>query len=262
MHLYALNKSGELVSALYANRQENFECLECGGVVRRRAGLHRHAHFFHLKDASSCSLHGKGMAHIQIQAYLQKQIPQGDSALEHRFSHIGRIADCVWFSEKLVFEVQCSPISREEVLNRMRDYRSIGYETVWILHDRLYNKKNLREAEEALKSTRYYFSNMDEEGKGVIYDQFDFKKGNKRLIKLPPLPIAISSPKTAKFLYFSGDLHDLHINRFSEEYLKRISEIQKNFSPSLFERGRQGLDFWFLRPYRLLHQMLLEQACR
>lgn len=262
MQLYALNQKGELVFAGQANKSEDLQCLECGEIVRRRAGLHRQTHFFHLRGSSSCALNGKGMAHLQIQNYLQKQLPQGDTALEQRFPDIGRIADLVWFSKKLVFEVQCSPISQEEILNRIQDYRSIGFETVWILHDRLYNQKRLKEAEQALKSRLYYFSNIDEEGRGIIYDQFDISKNGRRLAKLPPLPIKVTEPQKASQLYFTGDLYDLNSRAFSPEYLQNIAYMQKKFHTPLSKQLLFWLKQGLIRPYNLVLQMLLERTCR
>ena len=88
-------------------------------------------------------------SHLAIQKVLSKSLP--GSRLEHRFPSIGRVADVVYFPKKIIFEVQCSPISLKEVQKRNRDYLSLGFTVIWILHDRHYNKKTLSLAERACR---------------------------------------------------------------------------------------------------------------
>ena len=140
MQLFALDENDQLVPAQRAVRQRTYICLECGKNVRLRGGVHRQIHYYHIEPIRSCKLAGKSLIHLNVQFYMQSILPQGDSALEHRFPRIRRIADVVWISQKIVFEIQVSLITAEEVLQRNRDYLSQGYRVVWILHEKRYNK--------------------------------------------------------------------------------------------------------------------------
>ena len=89
----------------------------------------------------------------------------------------------------------------EEVQARNRDYLSVGYEVIWILHEKRFNKQNLSAAELFLRSHPCYFTNIDKKGKGEIYDQFEVLKSSSRLFKGPALSISITQisrlPETA-----------------------------------------------------------------
>jgi hypothetical protein len=59
--------------------------------------------------------------------FLQKERP---------FPDLCRIADLVWEERKLIFEIQCSPILRQEAEKRVRDYAMKGYTVIWLVIDR------------------------------------------------------------------------------------------------------------------------------
>lgn len=234
MQLSALLE-GKKVDIKDARKGENYLCPECGSTVRPRKGVYRIAHFFHLEKAS-CSLREKSAEHIQTQLYIKKAIE--DVFLEKPFPSIGRIADAAWEKEKIIFEVQCSAISLKEMWQRCEDYGSIGYTTVWILHDARFNKKTLCQAEYFIKSSKTaYFTDIDKEGRGVIYDQFErlscqkkrLFKGEKRAVdirfakRIPPqqdIPEEWAA-RSAFGLYFPGDLYSYYLQ--NKEFLNKNS---------------------------------------
>lgn len=73
--------------------------------------------------------------------------------------------------KKIVFEIQCSSISQQELEKRTQDYLSIGYRPVWILHDRIFNKKILTPQETFLLNHPHYFTNTERLSPVFIYDQ-------------------------------------------------------------------------------------------
>jgi len=170
VQLYAYSLNGQVVSAADAKRYTDYNCLECGQTVRMRGGLKRKAHFFHLQPPSTCRQHAKSMTHLQAQLALLKCLPPGAAELEARFDKIDRIADVAWHAEKIVFEVQCSAISAQEVAARNRDYGSTGYDVVWFLHDRRFGRFRPSEAEIFLENSPHYYTNMDDKGAGYFYD--------------------------------------------------------------------------------------------
>lgn len=291
MQLYALDKNLIPIFAEKAGRQVNYTCAECHSTVRLRGGVHRQKHFYHLEPKRKCRLNGKGMIHLQSQLYLLNVLTEDEAQLEVRFTEINRIADVVWKSEKIVFEIQYSSISAEEVLKRNRDYASLGWQVVWILHDHRYNAHRLTAAEVALRSHPYYFTNMNAEGIGIIYDQFDLFHKGKRVSKLGKLPIDIRKKQAVTAdhlerglclvkqrvqswpLYFQGDLiqialslKDLKLSQYMKEALQKEAQHQKmNLSTvdnSLIDWVKWSWVVIVQRPYSLMIQILLERMCR
>lgn len=278
MQLYARAHQGELVAASRASRQCDYVCLECQGIVRVRAGVHRQPHFYHLQLTPRCRQSQKSMEHLQTQSHLQRLIGVEACRLEVPFPTIRRIADAVWEERKLVFEVQVSPISAAEVSERTRDYASQGYQVVWILHERSFNQWRLSAAEQYLLHRPCYYTNIDVEGNGRIYDQYALRIGGILHRRLDPLEVLLHQPKQAPAsidvserlarrlgstpLYFAGDLVDLAISHPQHPYLEQMQQLE------LEMRAHQPLPgetrWWLpiLSGYQVLFRLLLERVCR
>jgi len=188
MQIYAYEAQGNLTHVTSALKGSIYHCPECRSFVRPRGGKFRQLHFYHL-EASSCRLHGKSLTHLHIQYSLQKMLSPEKVILEHRFPKIGRIADVVWPAQKLIFEVQVSPISSQEVADRMRDYQKMGYTVIWILHDRHFNRSYLTPAERYLRVSPHYFTNINAFGKGIFYDQYSSIRYKRRIQRGPRIPL-------------------------------------------------------------------------
>lgn len=283
MQLYAFDIQGKLTSARQATRQTDYRCLECGQAVRLRGGPHRQRHFYHQEPHPFCRQHQKGEVHLQLQSHFFQLLPEGDCQLEQHFPSIGRIADVAWVSEHIVFEIQCSPISAEEILSRNRDYRSIGWEVVWILHDQRYNQYRLSSAEIALKNSPHYFTNMNGQGVGIIYDQFDLCDQGIRLHRLAPLRLDIRERiRNSGFegialsltllkerkewpLFFKGDLIFSFFENSEGEYLQQAKKFEKFFDSSSFKWSHLPFLIWkkgIVIPYQIFFRFLLERMCR
>jgi competence protein CoiA len=185
MQLYALDQ-GKPLFASDAEKGKSYQCPECNAPVRVRGGPSRQIHFYHPVLPKKCRQHEKSQEHIRLQWKLFELFGPSESQIECPFPTIGRIADVVWHPKKLIFEIQCSPIPLEEVQCRILDYNLAGYEVVWILHDKQFNKKNLSAAEHFLRNIPCYFTNIDKTGFGIVYDQFEVIKNYKRMFKGPP----------------------------------------------------------------------------
>jgi competence protein CoiA len=284
MQLYALDDKGETVGARRAERQRDYFCFECGSEVRLRWGSHRQPHFYHISSHAICRQNQKGADHIKIQSYLINQLPWA-SEMECPFPTIRRIADVAWHSQRIVFEIQCSPINRGELLARNRDYLQEGWTVIWILHDKRYNQKRLSDAEMALGTLPKYFTNIDQWGRGIIYDQFDQCVDGQRMKKMAPLPInfgdipqkyseaGISYPlklleeRSGKCLfYFSGDLMSLSVSDPPSGYLTQAKKCETAFNRRILLTRFNSLIKWIwkrgiLLPYRILFTFLMEKAC-
>lgn len=204
MQLFALNESNELVSPLKAIRQKDYTCPECRSRVRVRSGTYRTPHFFHLDEDRECRQNGKSLPHLQTQFRLQQLLPQ--IKLERPFPSISRIADAAWEEEKIVFEVQCSPITAEELKARNRDYASVGWTAIWIFHEDRYNKRRLTAAEWAVRQQAHYFTDIDDEGAGNFYAHFaEFFQGTRKRT-LARKVVSLTTPtRTRQRLHFIDD---------------------------------------------------------
>lgn len=279
MQLVAYRENHTWILAQQAIKGADYRCVECGGVVRKRGGVHRRDHFYHIAPTERCYLSGKSMAHLQVQWAIQQALPAGEAELEKRFEKIDRIADIYWESEKIVFEVQCSPISREEVLARNRDYQSMGCEVVWILHDQRYNKRRMTAAEEALSKAPHYFTNIDAGGEGEIYDQISLVRKGMRVSNFSKFFVALGSPsrggarlerenRISKKLkkgevYFSGDTRDRFLSGEIDE--QKLIDFFEEESAGALEEGILFYLQRFLQSgaglYRSFFQRVLEKIC-
>lgn len=290
MHLLACDQEGRVVSAKEASSKKNYFCLECGASVRRRAGGERIPHFFHFRSSKACHQKGKSLLHLQVQYWIQRQFPFGVIELEHPFSLIQRIGDVVWEAEKLIFEVQCSAISAEEILARQVDYQKVGFTVVWILHDTRYPPFKESRVQQILHSIPHYYTDIDVEGNGGIYDPLMERKekekiASKNIFKLPvdlALPMReaclkkrIVRPESLPAwivhrachwpLHFEGDtLHHLDQTTSSSVRVKELLEreiTQEHFLAFCWKSVVKGVA-WIKNGYQTLLSLFLEMVCR
>jgi competence CoiA-like predicted nuclease len=80
----------------------------------------------------------KSPLHRKIQIFLQKSYGGDDLYLEKKFPSLRRTADIVLMGQKKIIEVQTSLIGIKEMMERERDYRSLGFEVIWLLYDKVF----------------------------------------------------------------------------------------------------------------------------
>jgi len=204
-----------------------------------------------------------------MQLQLQKKMPEIE--LEKPFHSILRIADLCWERHKIVFEIQCSPISIKEAYERKRDYALEGYELIWLLDDKRYNKKILRPSEGFLRGQACYFFSSTT---GLVYDQFELVVERSRLLKGPPLPIDLLTPtpifippgfqilqqqksRLAKYI-FQGDL--LFRSLTNSSYLDKLIAYEETMGTSY--RDHKKKFFWFKKIFLIGLESLLRLICR
>lgn len=181
MALYALDSEG-VISAVEAPDRGFYRCLECGLPVQVRQGRRRR-HFYHIKSAPSCRLYSKSEDHLLLQLQIQSLFPKGEVLVERPFLPISRMADACLERRRIVFEVQCSLLSLAEAETRVRDYASVGFSIVWLLDDRLFNRRVLKPAEEFLRTQLCYYIRFRRTTSSHFYDQFEICSNQKRLRK-------------------------------------------------------------------------------
>lgn len=286
MQLYALDAHNRLVFANQAKKQQDYFCLECRSIIRMRGGMHRQNHFYHVEPARNCRQNGKTVEHIQTQLFIQKQLPEGEAIIEKPFPEINRIADVAWLPQKIIFEIQCSTIPAKEVEQRNADYESLGFQVVWILHDKRFNQWKMSAAELFLQRRPHYFTTMNAKGKGIIYDKYDVVLRGTRKHLLGPYPVEIEKlkpidketighstlPKIVKermahWSYcFANDLSYLCLadkpNDVLTEILKIEAEMHQSHRTTFLNTVKHVFYRLIIRPYKLFFQILLERACR
>lgn len=278
MQLFALD-NGALVFANHATKQKNYLCFECNGIIRLRKGPHRQPHFYHLQPSQDCRLNGKGMVHLQVQMSLLNKLPEGECILEYRFPSIQRIADVAWIPQKIVFEIQYSPITADEISQRNADYHQLGWQVIWIFHDHRYNRSRVSAAEAVLCNQPHYFTNINQDGLGIIYDQLSLVEQGirKYFIRSPEvdlssyqpvekrsdqLPLLLQARLDAWPYCFQGDLVDRHTHSLGLEELSHFNQLATPTGPGQLSRWRAFIAQAIVRPYQLLFQLLLEKQCR
>lgn len=191
MLFYAIGE--KRLSALEAKKGVDYRCPECQGIVRLKGGPFRQNHFFHLSSASSCHLAKKSATHLRLQNKLALLI---NGQIETRFDSIGRIADVYSPSKNLVIEVQCSPISFEEMQSRNQDYQSLGLRVVWVLLNTRFSKKTF--------PFSHYFTNGT-----TFYDRYEKERLPIDFSTEIALPKKLPKIAEKRTLSFFGDLTHL-----------------------------------------------------
>lgn len=231
MALYA-SDGDSYIFARDAAPNGSYSCLECSLPVKPRRSKCRVPHFYHLKKSPQCHLYSKSEDHLILQLQIQKILADETALIEHRLPSIHRIGDLIWEKERIVFEIQCSPISISEAQSRMTDYGKIGYRIVWLLDDRIFNRRFVRPVEQFLRSQSCYFFTFNRSVLSYFYDQMEIVIKNKRLRKGAPLWIDLAKPYAKPFLEWPHNLP----NQIQE----RIVRIDRYFRGDIIYRMFQA----------------------
>lgn len=191
MQRFALSEKGERVSAEEAVSQVNYVCPECLSLVRLKRGEIKVAHFFHLEEGRACRWKTRCQVHTSIQENIAQRL--GNCTVECFFPEISRIADIAYHPSKVVFEIQVSPISAQEVRARTEDYLRIGWHVIWLLHAEQFGRKKACEAEKALQGIPHYFTSFFDKEKLCVWDESSFVYKKKRMWFKPFSRITISN---------------------------------------------------------------------
>ena len=276
MQLFALSNTQPILASS-AKKQADYLCPECQGTVRLRSGPHRQSHFYHPTTNPVCRQSQKSLEHLHSQLKILQLIPDGGGAMERPFPSINRIADCVWETKKIVFEIQCSPIDQEEAKQRCLDYESAGFKVVWVLHEKNFNKKRLSAAEHFLRRRPCYFADISSKGQGMFYDQFEVLLKAKRVFKGPKLPIDFDKPYLFKKevssqvlksrlqpdrLFFQGDLTYRWSKEKDQAQLeKNLLKLENTFLPKKLKIAFPLISKTLRRSYSLLLTHILRKTC-
>lgn len=248
MALYAVDDD-DLIYAGQAEPGKIYWCLDCFGPVKRRRGKSWFPHFYHLKSSPKCRLYSKTEDHLLAQMQLQKLFPEGALQIERPFITINRVADLCWEQEKVVFEIQCSSLTEKEGEMRIRDYKSAGYDVIWLLHDKRYNKQVIRPAEDYLRKQSTYYMTLRRGLNSEYYDQFEVFAEGKRVKKGRQMPIDLRKIRRTPKISFNEELFPKQIIQLNcPRYFigDRTDRALRNYSLSM--QNWRGLEIQLGKP--------------
>lgn len=189
-------------------------------------------YFYHLSKFLESQLYSSNKDYVLAQ--IQKLFNSKKLHLKKSFAQINRVADACLEDKKIVFEIQCSPITESEAAAKIQDYQSLGYEMIWILSDKHYNKRIFKPAEKLLRKYLTYYISIQKEPSYVIYDQFEIISGNRRIKKskrliVDPTKVYINQPSLLEAKSNPKQIRDLKSRFFCEQdraYISKISPLE------------------------------------
>lgn len=262
MQIFAKTKNNEIIHVLEAQKKEDYFCIECFDVLHKRSGALLQDHFYHIKPNLLCRQSNKSQEHLQTQLYIKKLFGPQKCEMEKRFDQVNRIADLYVEPFKLVIEIQYSFITLRELKQRIYDYNKLGINVLWILHDKKFNKKVKTQVEYFLRDKTFFYTNINEQGCGIIYDQYLFMK------KMPVILDQVHiTPKISFFninlirlrkkylpYFFEGDLTAYALKAKNKEVIKKIKKCEDLRSENIFKQA--------LRLLKTYLYLKLEEACK
>lgn len=126
---YALDKSGNRVSAIHADNKQQYYCPVCNGqVIVKNQGKIKSSHFAH-RDSYTCTdtwHYDMSEWHMNMQSYFDEQYREVVCTANGKTHRADILRDGV------VIELQHSAISAEEYCDRNEFYHTLGYKVVWV----------------------------------------------------------------------------------------------------------------------------------
>ncbi|MFA6915995.1 MAG: competence protein CoiA family protein [Parachlamydiales bacterium] len=269
MQIYAFENDDQYINAAWAITGRNYICPECGETLRVRGGARIQRHFYHYKPQKFCNQSGKSETHLMIQLRLLNTLPAGEAKMEVRFPEIGRIADIAWEKERIIFEVQCAPLTPDEALARTHDYNTLDWQVIWILHDNRYLQNVQSSLEAALAHTPHYYTNINARGIGIIYDQVNVWENGRLASSSYPKEISLQNESVLSTpSHHSLRQRTLHWKiKLADDYLSLWHESPQHslwLELDSLRKTRLKNRLWrsLTQPYRLLLGSLLESCCK
>jgi len=199
--IYALNDQNEKINASKAEKGKSYYCpnLECPNrelIIKK--GKIRIPHFAH-RSLRDCSSEPESEEHILCKTYFQTLLNLDKQFVEY-YGIEGVRPDVLY--DQFALEIQCSPITVNEVSRRNNIYEKNGLRAIWIfLEDEFIIKKEnfyrikkpvLRSSFKDIADGNFKIFSFKHEYEAIKVSYTDYagiyfdnksKKGNKRIIK-------------------------------------------------------------------------------
>jgi competence protein CoiA len=137
--LYGKTKQGTIEHAANATKDCNYYCPLCCQKLMLKQGKYKRAHFAHGKI--SCAHKEESYVHYQAKYSLGRAIKDlgMDVQIEPYLKACHQIPD-ILINNKIILEIQCSPITVAQLQTRTGDYNKLGYLVIWIIEDTFEDK--------------------------------------------------------------------------------------------------------------------------
>ena len=262
MQLYAQDQKGTRVFVELAEKAKNYFCRECQKEVRARGGPHIQLHFYHVEKNGLCRQNGKTDQHLLLQKLLNAAYPGSEQ--EFRFPTIGRIADVAHVDKKIIFEVQCSPMTSEEMQQRVQDYGQVGFQVIWILSDSTFLKKKVSAFEMALQDFPHYYAKGQNvyDACGVIHQGMRSGRPVMKNIKIATLAKRSPEESKKKLPQALRRRHAKWEYHFAEDLLEQDEMLFAALVAKEEALAPKKMRFSLLGSIKNLYHALLTQSCR
>lgn len=142
----AKDTCGNVVNSLVElTTKREFWCLSCQERVILKSGPIKVRHFAHHKQ-TNCLLNyeRESREHLELKAKLFSSLVLYQSVyVEKALQELGQVADLL-VNERLILEVQCSPLSISKLFKRSDAYYKAGYHVIWLLGEKLWVRDKLK----------------------------------------------------------------------------------------------------------------------
>ena len=141
------------------------------------------------------------------------------------------------------------PLTEKEGEMRVRDYKSGGYDVIWLLDDKRYNKRVVRPAEDYLRKGSAYYMTLRRGLSSEYYDQFEVFAEGARVRKGRRMPIDLRNIRRMPKVSFNEELFPKQIVQLNcARYFAgdRMDRALKNYTLSM--QNWRGLEIQFGKP--------------
>ncbi|TES96005.1 MAG: hypothetical protein E3J90_08895 [Promethearchaeota archaeon] len=224
--IYALNDQNERINASKAVKEKSYLCpnLECKNreLILKKGSI-RIPHFAH-KSQKDCYSEPESEAHISCKIYFQSLLELDNRFVEY-YGIEGVRPDVLY--DQFALEIQCSPITVNEVKRRNRMYEKNGYIAVWIfLEDKFTSIKKTKvpqEKSERDKKLERHGIRPETPIESKILYRINYR------VKKPVLKGSFQDieRKNFKFFSFKYENGDIHVNFNDYAGFKYFDEFTK-----------------------------------
>lgn len=160
-----------------------YYCPSCLNEVRLRLGKIKQPHFAHLPN-SDCSAfsENESLEHLALKEIFY--VWSEEIQLEVYLPKLKQRPDCL-LGKKLCLEIQCSSLSVERLAERTKNYRSQGYQVIWLLGKKFELKNRLSSIQRGClnysKKCGFYLWTLDNEGQKLVLNYHILEDVNGRI---------------------------------------------------------------------------------
>ncbi|MDR3156321.1 MAG: hypothetical protein LBT69_00140 [Lactobacillales bacterium] len=225
------------------DKNQNFLCPVCRKSVQLKMGTHSRPHFAHFtKSIHTKKREGETNEHREGKEtlyYWSRQKTEINVELEPYISSIDQRPD-VLIESKLAFEIQCSPISIQQLTKRCVEYQKIGISPIWFCGKKLHINEKLSDLNRALmnyaKNIGFYYWEIHQQ-KQQIRLLFNIEETLDHKIHYDTFCISFNQMPIQKVLKLPQFISKLSPRKYEDE--KIIAHFYRELQQKLYFKDRR-----------------------